>query len=58
MLTYPDIDPVAIYLGPVKVHWYGLMYLVAFMAAWWLGNVRAKRLNSGWNAEQVSDLIF
>ena len=28
MLTYPNIDPVAIALGPLKIHWYGLMYLV------------------------------
>ncbi|MFI7909502.1 prolipoprotein diacylglyceryl transferase family protein, partial [Acinetobacter baumannii] len=30
MLTYPNIDPVAIHLGPLQVHWYGLMYLLAF----------------------------
>ena len=30
MLTYPNIDPVAISLGPLQVHWYGLMYLLAF----------------------------
>ena len=28
MLTYPDIDPVAISLGPLKVRWYGLMYVL------------------------------
>ena len=58
MLTYPIFDPVAIKLGPLKVHWYGLMYLVAFAAAWWLAKVRTKRPDSGWNAEQISDLIF
>ena len=31
MLTYPNIDPVAIHLGPLQVHWYGLMYLLAFL---------------------------
>ncbi len=36
MLTYPDIDPVAIALGPVRIHWYGLMYVLGFAAAWWL----------------------
>ena len=30
MLYYPDIDPIAVALGPVRVHWYGLMYLVGF----------------------------
>ncbi len=58
MLTYPIFDPVAIQLGPLKVHWYGLMYLVAFGAAWWLAKLRAKHPDSGWNAEQISDLIF
>ena len=33
MLTYPNIDPVAIALGPLQVHWYGLMYLLAFLFA-------------------------
>lgn len=58
MLSYPDIDPVAVAIGPLKVHWYGLMYLIGFACAWLLGNYRAKQPNSGWNKEQVSDLIF
>jgi phosphatidylglycerol:prolipoprotein diacylglycerol transferase len=58
MLTYPDIDPVAISLGPLQVHWYGLMYLLAFATAWGLGNYRASQPGSGWTKEQVSDLIF
>lgn len=58
MLTYPNIDPIALSLGPVKIHWYGIMYLVAFGAAWWLGNRRAKQPGSDWNAEQISDVVF
>ncbi len=57
MLTYPNIDPVALSLGPVTVHWYGLMYLLAFLFAWGLATYRAKR-REGWNSEMVSDLIF
>ena len=53
-----DINPIAIALGPLKVHWYGLMYLVGFGSAWYLGNLRARRPGSGWNEQQVSDLIF
>ena len=34
MLAYPNISPVALSLGPVQVHWYGLMYLFAFLAAY------------------------
>ena len=58
MLTYPNIDPVVLSLGPVKIHWYGLMYLIAFTLAWWLGRRRAQQPNSGWKAEQIEDLIF
>lgn len=58
MLTYPHIDPIAISLGPLKVHWYGLMYLVGFVGALLLANWRAAKPGSGWTKEQVSDLIF
>lgn len=53
-----DINPIALELGSLKVHWYGLMYLIGFAGAWWLGVVRARKANSGWNEEQISDLIF
>jgi phosphatidylglycerol---prolipoprotein diacylglyceryl transferase len=58
MLTYPDIDPVALALGPLRIHWYGLMYLVGFALAWILGRWRAGRARSDWTAEMVDDLIF
>jgi phosphatidylglycerol:prolipoprotein diacylglycerol transferase len=58
MLTYPDIDPVAVALGPIEVHWYGLMYLVAFVAGWWLGIVRTRRPGTEWRAAEIGDLVF
>ncbi len=58
MLTYPAIDPVLLELGPLKIHWYGLMYLVAFASAWFLGRKRAQKPGSILNAGQVDDLIF
>jgi len=58
MLSFPVIDPVAISLGPVKVHWYGIMYLVGFLAAWWLARLRSRRADSPLREQQVSDLIF
>ncbi|MBK5940794.1 prolipoprotein diacylglyceryl transferase [Halochromatium roseum] len=58
MLTYPNIDPVAFALGPIKVHWYGLMYLIGFASAWLLGRWRASRPGSVWSAEMVDDVIF
>jgi phosphatidylglycerol:prolipoprotein diacylglycerol transferase len=58
MLTYPNIDPVAISIGPLSIHWYGLMYLVGFTIAYYLMLHRAKQANSGWTKDQVGDLIF
>lgn len=59
MLAYPQIDPVALALGPLKIHWYGLMYLLAFVSAWWLGRqrIRAGRL-PGTDMNGFSDLLF
>lgn len=58
MLTYPDIDPVALAFGSIKIHWYGLMYLIGFVAAWRLGVYRARNSNKLWSSRQVEDLIF
>lgn len=64
MLKFPEINPVAISIGPfgpigpLDIRWYGLMYLLGFVSGYLLLNSRAKRPNSGWTTEQVSDLIF
>ncbi len=58
MLAYPDIDPVAFAIGPVKVHWYGLMYVLGFIAGWWLARRRAAMPGSTWKPIDVDDLIF
>jgi len=58
MLVHPDFDPIAFSLGPLHVRWYGLMYLLGFLAGWALGRYRAKQPGSGWTAAQVDDLVF
>lgn len=58
MIIYPSIDPVAISLGSLKIHWYGLMYLIGFISAWRLGLYRIKKGRSDWTPKQVEDLIF
>lgn len=58
MLPYPDINPIAFQIGPLKVYWYGLMYLVGFAGAWWLGTRRTRKPHVHWKPEQVSDLLF
>src|ERR1700744_4280591 len=58
MLVYPEINPVAFSLGPIQVHWYGLMYLLGFIGAWALAHWRAKHYKLAWTNEQIGDLIF
>jgi phosphatidylglycerol:prolipoprotein diacylglycerol transferase len=59
MLSYPEIDPVAVALGPLKIHWYGLTYLAGLAFAWWLAVRRsAQKPWSPLQRRQVDDLIF
>jgi phosphatidylglycerol---prolipoprotein diacylglyceryl transferase len=58
MFTYPSIDPVIFSIGPVAVHWYGLMYVVGFATAWLLARKRASAAESTWKPTDVDDLIF
>ncbi|HEX4050001.1 MAG TPA: prolipoprotein diacylglyceryl transferase [Steroidobacteraceae bacterium] len=58
MIVYPRINPIAVKLGPLSVHWYGIMYLVGFAAAWWLARRRAAQPNSSWRAVDVDDFLF
>lgn len=53
-----NIDPIAVSLGPLDIHWYGIMYLLGFAGAWWLGVHRSKQAHVDWTAEQVGDVIF
>jgi len=67
MLTYPVIDPIALSLGPfelfgktlgpLQVHWYGIMYLMGFAGAWWLAMRRSDKAHSPVAKAQVEDLI-
>jgi len=62
---YPQIDPVALQLGPVAIHWYGLTYLAAFGLFLWLGVRRLQhppfnRMQgpTAWTRRDVEDLLF
>ncbi len=61
MLIHPMPDPVAFSLGPVQIHWYGLMYVLAFAMFLALGRVRVKQPHiaaQGWKAEDLDDMLF
>ena len=58
MLTYPEIDPVIIAFGPLKVRWYGLMYVLGFAAAYLLVRLQLKRFRWQELGEQFDNLNF
>lgn len=59
MLPFPDIDPIAVRIGPLAVRWYGLAYVVGIGLGWLLLHRRAARGEAdGWTVEEVSDLVF
>lgn len=58
MIEYPNIDPVALSLGPITIYWYGLTYVGGLVFAWWLGKQRARLPNSPIKESQIDDLIF
>ena len=64
MLSYPDIDPVALALGPIKIHWYGITYVVGIVMAWLLLRWRAQKDLTkenplfGWNRNHSEDMVF
>jgi len=61
MLIHPLPDPIAFSIGPLSVHWYGLMYLVAFVQFIVLGRVRAAQphmVAAGWKKEDLDDMLF
>ncbi|MDX1901164.1 MAG: prolipoprotein diacylglyceryl transferase [Gammaproteobacteria bacterium] len=58
MLTYPHIDPIAFHIGPVPVHWYGLMYLAGLFSAWLFLQSRLRKKPGLFSAEALADILF
>lgn len=61
MLIHPYIDPIALQLGPLQVHWYGLTYLAAFTMFYLLAMRRVARApfsTSGWQRQEIEDMLF
>ena len=56
MLTYPDIDPVIVSFGPLKVHWYGVMYVLGFAATCVLVRYQLARFRWQELAERIDNL--
>lgn len=58
MLQYPHFDPIALQIGPVAVHWYGLMYLIGFALVWVLGRWRINHGKTTLTVRDLEDIIF
>lgn len=55
-MDFPNIDPVIFSIGPLSVHWYGLMYVIAFFTSYMLVKVQAKRHNFTQLEENIDNL--
>lgn len=58
MFVRPDFDPVAFSIGPLAVHWYGLMYLLSFLVGWGMAIVRTRQPHIHWHKDEVGDFLF
>ncbi len=58
MLQHPNFNPIAFEIGPFTVAWYGIMYLLAFLIGWWLAKYRAAKPGSGWQPDEIGDIVF
>ena len=65
MLIYPHIDPIALQVGPLAIHWYGVTYLVAFGLFLLLGRLRLRHEQfasitgpGAWTSKDVEDILF
>jgi len=61
VLTHPQFNAVAVQIGPLAIHWYGLTYLVAFGLFVWLGVLRTRQPQYaaiGWTRRDIEDLLF
>jgi phosphatidylglycerol:prolipoprotein diacylglycerol transferase len=61
VLIHPQFDPIALRLGPLAIHWYGLMYVIAFGLFLWLAARRTRMApfaERGWTRRDVEDLLF
>ena len=58
MLVHPQFDPVAFFIGPIAVRWYGLMYLIAFSLVLILGRWRIAKGLTVLTTRDLDDLLF
>lgn len=58
MLRFPNIDPVALSVGPLDIHWYGIAYLVGIGLGWLYLNSIRNQSHVAWTLDDVGDMVF
>ncbi|MEE9611865.1 MAG: prolipoprotein diacylglyceryl transferase family protein, partial [Desulfatiglandales bacterium] len=58
MLPFPNIDPSIIEIGPIKLRWYGLMYVLGFLASYFLIPRQRRAREIGLQGKVLQDLFF
>ncbi|AEW44368.1 prolipoprotein diacylglyceryl transferase [Serratia symbiotica str. 'Cinara cedri'] len=56
--VFPKFDPIIFSIGPISLHWYGLMYLIGFIFAMWLALRRTSKPGSSWTKDEVENLLY
>lgn len=58
MLTYPNINPDILHIGPLTLRWYGFMYVIGFIIAYFIIKTESKRRNIKLSEDDVYDFVF
>ncbi|MBK8909485.1 MAG: prolipoprotein diacylglyceryl transferase [Rhodospirillales bacterium] len=56
-IAFPNVDPVALEVGPVVIRWYALAYLVGLLLAWWYVRALAKRTSGAAALQDIDDFL-
>jgi phosphatidylglycerol:prolipoprotein diacylglycerol transferase len=56
MIPFPDIDPVALEIGVLQIHWYGISYVLGIGLGWYYLATRARASNLA--SVNASDIVF
>jgi phosphatidylglycerol:prolipoprotein diacylglycerol transferase len=57
-MQFPHIDPVFLRIGPLQFRWYGLMYILAFIASYFILRAESVRKRLPLSKDDVADLVF
>ena len=57
-LTYPEISPIMLQLGPLAIRWYSMAYLFGLLIGWWWVNRSVKKFDIPLSLQNIEDLVF